>query len=169
MRFLADRAATLQGASRVPVRDSARAPSPFPATGEPFLDLLLWQPANVPEGTRRHFLAVGLNDFPAGVGRQLARWVATGRFDGEDGADYLPLLARVTAPTLALAGNLDVLAPPPDVIRGFDALGSPDKTLRILSPFGGAALDAGHFDILLGARAGREVFDRVAAWLAARR
>jgi pimeloyl-ACP methyl ester carboxylesterase len=162
LRRLADRAGAATTAARVPLRAHADALAP---AGGTLADLLLWNPANVPARARENFLRDGLTDVPDGIAKQLARWVKTGRFDGEDGTDYAALLPRVTAPTFALVGDLDVLAPPQDAIRGLDALGAADKTVRVLSPFTAAKRDVGHLDLLLGVRADEEVFGPVAEWL----
>lgn len=103
-------------------------------------------------------------DVPGGVARQFARWVKTGRFDGEDGLDYRAL-SHVQQPFLLVAGTHDLLAPPLAVARAREALGGPVK-LVVAGSAHGFRGDYGHGDLLFGRHAPDEIYPLVENFLA---
>lgn len=103
-------------------------------------------------------------DVPGGVGRAFARWISSGRWDGEDGFDYRQHLDAVRVPVLLVAGNRDLLAPPDAVLRAANHLGGPVESV-VLSRLNGYLADYGHGDLALGRRAPEEVFPIVERFL----
>ena len=69
-------------------------------------------------------------------------------------------LRRVRAALLVFAGRSDQIAPPASVRAALDAVGSQDKSFRLVS--------GGHMGIIAGATAPRHVWQPVAKWLSAR-
>jgi pimeloyl-ACP methyl ester carboxylesterase len=101
------------------------------------------------------------------VGRQFARWIATGSFDSADGHfDYRAGMAAIRIPFLLVAGTKDLLAPPAAVRRAQAALGGPTE-LVLAGRAHGFTADYGHADLVLGRRAPEEIFPRVEGFLAA--
>jgi pimeloyl-ACP methyl ester carboxylesterase len=103
-------------------------------------------------------------DVPGGVGRQFARWIRTGAFDGEDGFDYRKAMKAIHAPMLLLAGVKDFLAPPPAVHAAAALVSGPVETVTV-GKASGFSEDYGHGDLVLGRRAPLEVFPRIAEFL----
>jgi pimeloyl-ACP methyl ester carboxylesterase len=112
-------------------------------------------------------LKQGPSDEPAGVMRQFTDWAPTGAFRSADGAtDYWSALGRVTLPVFAGVGAADVFhASPPRARKLVDHLGSERKELAVLGRAQGLSWDAGHFDVVRGERARREVLPRVLTWM----
>jgi pimeloyl-ACP methyl ester carboxylesterase len=152
----------------VPLAAVTRATLPLQGAVDGPVERLLVGRENVTPETWRRFLAVGVDDVPAGLARQFAGWVERDRFDSRDGkVDYLAGLSRVRVPVLVVAGKVDGIAPPWAVRPAYDALGSEEKRWLLLSEANGVAADYNHMDMLLGERASLELWGRVAAFLRA--
>jgi len=129
--------------------------------------LLVARENTTPE-TWRRFLAVGVDDVPAGLARQFAGWVERDRFESRDGKiDYLSGLSQVQVPVFVVAGKVDGIAPPWAVRPAYERLGSPGKRWLLLSEANGAVADYNHMDMLLGERAAVELWGRIADFLRA--
>jgi pimeloyl-ACP methyl ester carboxylesterase len=115
----------------------------------------------------RRLVANGSADIPGGVARQFARWIAEGRWEGEDGFDYARGLSAIKAPTLMVAGSRDAIAPPTAVSPGLKLLGGPSE-LVVAGRGHGFGADYGHADLPLGRRAPEEIFPVVGRFLSAR-
>jgi pimeloyl-ACP methyl ester carboxylesterase len=113
----------------------------------------------------RQAIAYVAADVPGGVGRQFARWICTGTFDGEDGFDYRKAMRAIRVPMLLLAGARDFLAPPPAVRAAAELVSGPVEAVTV-GQASGFSEDYGHGDLVLGRRAPLEVFPRIAAFLA---
>jgi len=122
----------------------------------------------------RSLLRVALSSLVEDMGkritRQMAHWMATGRFLSEDGrTDYAALLPSLRLPLLVLAASGDRLAPPATVRAGFDAAGAADRTWLCLGRDLGDEHHAyGHGDFLIGRDAPVHVYPVLARWLARR-
>ena len=137
-----------------------------------FLHWLVGNLAANPDNMDRRHLArlvrVGLYDLPAELLDQFADWYAGEGFARTDGLlDYHAHMARITAPTLIVAGADDRLSPLEDLRRVYDAIASPDKQLLIVGRENGFSADYGHIDLVFGLRAREEVYPRIAAWIEA--
>lgn len=118
------------------------------------------------DATLRRMLVTTMGDIPVGVARQFLGWIARGRWDSEDGAaDYRAGLARVTVPTLVIAGDRDRLARPASVRAGYEGIGAAEREFIEVGTEGGAHAHYDHLDLILGRRADEEVFPHVLAWL----
>ncbi len=148
-----------------PLSLAARAAIPMGLPPEPIGQYLLNR-ENVDDEVVRQALRSLVCDVPRGVLEQFVRWVTTGRFDGEDGFDYLAHLDAVKVPVLLVAGERDLLAPPPAAHLAARHLGGPVTTLTVGRAFG-FSYDAGHGDLVLARRAPIELFPRIAEFLEA--
>ncbi len=129
---------------------------------------LLYNPENIAGATVRRFLVNASTNLARNEMLQYSDWIANDQFRSIDQRrDYRKELAKVTTPMLLIAGNKDLLAPPPSVKDAYDAIAGADKKLVIASR--GHALDAnyGHFDLVLGRHAPKEIFPLVVDWLGA--
>jgi pimeloyl-ACP methyl ester carboxylesterase len=148
-----------------PLAMMARASIPIGLPPEPFGKYVLNRD-NVDDLVIRQALRSAVADVPHGVLKQFVRWVATGRFDADDGFDYLAHLDAVKVPVLLVAGVRDFVAPPDAAHLAAKHLGGPvnEVTVGLMSGF---SYDAGHGDLVLARRAPDELFPRVAEFLAA--
>lgn len=148
-----------------PLSVMARAAVPIGLPPEPIGKYLLNRD-NVDGDVIRQALRSVVADVPHGVLRQFVRWVSTGRFDGEDGLDYLAHLDAVRVPVLLVAGTRDFLAPPDAAHLASKHLGGPVTEL-VVGQLSGFTWDAGHGDLVLGRAAPDELFPRIATFLEA--
>lgn len=148
-----------------PLAMMAKAAIPVGLPPEPVGQYLLNRD-NVDDGVIRQALRSVVADVPHGVLEQFVRWVTTGRFDGEDGFDYLAHLDAVKVPSLLIAGSRDLLAPPQAAHHAAEHLGGPVTELTV-SLMNGFSYDAGHGDLVLARRAPIELFPKIAEFLAA--
>jgi poly(3-hydroxyalkanoate) synthetase len=97
---------------------------------------------------------------------QYSDWIMEDVFRSVDKRrDYRAELGRITVPSLFLAGPRDVLSPPDAVKDTHDAVGSAHKQFVLLSRAQGQRVNYGHFDLVVGKEAPREVYPVVSAWL----
>lgn len=101
---------------------------------------------------------------------QTLHWVARPEAHLTDhrGRSYDAGLARLDKPLLLLSGAADRLAPPSALEHVARRSGSPDVRHVCFSARAGYSHDYGHGDLVLGARAPREVFPEIVGWLEAR-
>lgn len=101
--------------------------------------------------------------------RQYLRFVERGElWDTARRFNYTEALGRVTVPTLIVAGAADPIATPRDALELHRRLGSSDKAVLFVAKSRGFPDDAGHCDVLTGRFSRREVYPRIAAWIASR-
>ncbi len=133
------------------------------------LTRVILNPDNADVGQLAPSVADTMEDTSRGLAVQYLAWIEGGPLTSRDGTtDYTAGLARVTCPTLFVAGRVDHVVPAWTVRRAHDAVGSADRTLITLGVGWGTAEEYGHGDLIAGDRAAVEVFPRIAAWLAAR-
>lgn len=125
------------------------------------LQRLFYQPGtSTPEAWQR-LLAYGTADIAGGTALQLLPLLQRGRFTSADGAlDFRADMARITTPVLVVAARLDRLALAPAVRDGYRALGGPREWLMITAA-NGTRGEYGHMDLVIGERAGDEVWSKV--------
>ncbi len=120
--------------------------------------------SNVDPAAWRRVCEGGFHPVSPPVMAQLATAFEPGGLRSSDGRDsYLEGLAATRTPVLALAGSADAQCPPEAVLRTSRASACAETI--ILGREQGCADDYGHFDLLIGRRAAREVFPRVETWL----
>jgi len=137
---------------------SLRIPNPVDAFNVHF--------TNIDPGLYRRYLASGVDSVPTAVMAELSTAFYDGGLTlGADGERLHPLLGRVTTPVLLVGGDRDEQCPPLAVRSTYEALGTPNKEMKILGPQAGQADHYGHMDLLMGKRAASEVFADLADWL----
>lgn len=149
---------------RVPLGLASRAAAPIGLPPNPVGKYLV-RKENMEPRVIRQAIAHVTADVPGGVGRQFARWIRTGGFDGEDGFDYRRGMKAVHAPLLLLAGAKDFLAPPAAVHAAKALVSGPVECVTV-GKASGFSDDYGHGDLVLGRRAPQEVVPRLAEFLA---
>jgi pimeloyl-ACP methyl ester carboxylesterase len=162
-RFVAAVAPTLR-LPVVPLALAAKAAGPFGLPPNPVGKYLV-RAENMEPHVIRQAIAHVTADVPGGVGRQFARWIRTGTFDGEDGFDYRKGMKALHAPLLLVAGGKDFLAPPSAVHQAAALVSGPVETVTV-GRASGFSEDYGHGDLVLGRRAPLEVFPRIADFFA---
>ncbi len=115
-----------------------------------------------PESTRpetwQRLVVYGTADTAGGAAKQLLSLVETSRFTSADGRmDFRADMSRIRTPVIVVAGKLDRVAPTPAVKDGYRALGGPKRWL-LITRANGARGEYGHMDLVIGERAGDEVF-----------
>ena len=124
------------------------------------IERLFYNPKNTPPGTFGRLMSYGTANIAAGVVKQLVR-VGEGRFESADGKlDFKKDMADIKTPVLVVAARLDRVAPVPAVKDGYRALGGPKEWL-LVSEAHGAKAEYGHMDLVVGERAGQEVWSDV--------
>jgi len=117
-----------------------------------------YNPESTSPETWQRLVLYGTADTAGGTAKQLLSLVETSRFTSADGAiDFRADLARNRTPVLVVAAKLDRVAPTPAVKDGFRALGGPKQWL-LITRANGTLGEYGHMDLVIGERAGAEVF-----------
>jgi len=165
LRFLPD---------RVPLGTLARLSSPFaPAIArwlQPTIAELGWRPGNADVPLLRSLMLTAVDDLPASLLREFARWYDTKVMSDQYGMfDFVEHLERITTPLLVIAGNKDGLTPARDLEHVYKRIASRDKAFRVIGKDHGFAHDYSHVDLILGLHAPQEVYPIVLQWLEAHR
>lgn len=127
---------------------------------------ILWNVENTSPEERRQLAAHATANLSARVVEQFIASAEAGRLQSMDGQrDYTAGLARITTPTLMLAGSLDHLGTPSVMADGFRRLGSADKRFVVFGRAHGARGDYGHLDLAMGRWAPTDVFPVIFDWL----
>jgi pimeloyl-ACP methyl ester carboxylesterase len=129
---------------------------------------ILHNPENITGETIRRFLVNASASFSPNELLQYSDWIKNDLFRSIDHRrDYRKEMEKITTPTLFIAGNKDLLAPPPSVKDAHDLVASTDKRFVVASR--GSALDAnyGHMDLVVGRGAPKDIFPLVVEWLSA--
>jgi len=159
---------------RIPIGTCARIGAPL----APFLTRLLddsiaqlgWHPGNGDWRFLQTLMLTAVDDLPASLLREFARWYDTKAMVDRYGMfDFTEQLERITTPVLIVGGNKDGLTPPRDLQRVYERIASPDKRLRIIGREHGDAHDYSHADLVLGLHAPTDVYPVVLEWLDAHR
>lgn len=123
-------------------------------------------PANVEPYLARRLNASTFHPVSSPVLAQLASGIQKGGLRSRDGrVRYSDGLGKVTTPVLAIAGDRDRQCPPATAKATLEALGARGKALQVFGREQGHASHYGHFDLLIGRRAAREVWPKIDAWL----
>jgi polyhydroxyalkanoate synthase subunit PhaC len=102
---------------------------------------------------------------PASLLLDFSRFVAAGRFVGDDGTDLLAGISRISTPTLFMVGAHDKTAAWGAIQAAYEQFGSAEKKLVILGRKHGHQGDYGHMTILIGPHVYDEVFPQITGWL----
>jgi lysosomal acid lipase/cholesteryl ester hydrolase len=129
-------------------------------------DVLFYNRSNVTADAIRRMVILNTEDIAAGVIDQLMDGLVCGRLRSHDKTmDYSDpkALGGIRFPALLVAGRVDDVAPAAGVKHLYDALGSADRTMRVMSRTNGYSADYGHMDLLMGRNAPEEVYPYIAA------
>lgn len=98
---------------------------------------------------------------------QLAGWVTDGTLSCAAGrTNYQAFFPQIDNPMLFVAAMADRVVPLAGVEYAYEAISSPEKELLVLDAGRPAEPVYGHLDVLVGARAERDVFGPLVDWLA---
>jgi hypothetical protein len=154
---------------RVPFRAGSRLAGPVLAYGGFSAIANSFRAGNYDPLVVARYFRNGVPDEATDLVAQFDDWICTGRMASRDGTiAYSERLGEVRLPLLLLAAGRDLQRPPESVRAAYEALGSGDKTFVRAGIADGFSVDFGHDDLLAGLAAPREVFPRVATWLAER-
>ena len=125
-----------------------------------------WPPNAAPAVLRAIFGGV-IHDVSSRVLLQLATMFEPGGLRSMDGKTiYSDLVGNITTPLLLLAGERDLQSSPKLVEKTFALLDNPKKHgMEVFGKPHGHADDYGHFDLLCGLRAEKEVYPHILEWL----
>jgi poly[(R)-3-hydroxyalkanoate] polymerase subunit PhaC len=160
--------------SRVPLGTLARLGAPL----APLLARLLrpsiaelgWHDGNADVSLLRTLMLTAVDDLPASLLREFARWYDTKAMSDRYGMfDFTEHLERITTPTLIIAGSKDGLTPPRDLEHVYERIASSDKVFQIIGKHYGFARDYSHADLILGVHAPDDVYPVIFDWLEAHR
>ena len=145
--------------------------APLARLGAPFAPLLAavlwttaiaelgWHPGNADVPLLRTLMLTAVDDLPASLLREFARWYDTKAMSDRYAMfDFTEHLERVTTPILIIAGSKDGLTPARDLEHVYERIASRDKAFRVIGKEHGFAHDYSHADLVLGLHApGRRV------------
>jgi pimeloyl-ACP methyl ester carboxylesterase len=125
----------------------------------------IWVPGSVEREVLDDLLKFSFDRTSNEVIRFMLEWLTSGEFENKvRGIDYRQRMDSIACPTLIVAASKDELAPPNSVAAAFEHVGSPQKRLHILSP-DNTGFHWGHYDVLCGRTAPRQVWPVITDWL----
>src|SRR5262249_42781843 len=114
----------------------------------------------------RALMLTAVDDIPASLLREFARWYETKKMSDRYGMfDFTERLEQIRTPLLVIAGSKDNLTPARDLEQVFKRAGSRDKEFCIIGREQGFGHDYSHADLLLGLHAPKDVYPVVLDWL----
>ena len=132
----------------------------------PKMEEFFYNRENIEEEIKEKFLANALAEINPGILDHLLRIIQRGEFVSAEGNfSYRKNLAKIQLPLLLIGGEKDQVAPPEAIRTVYRAVGSTDRTLRILGPRSKNSAAYGHIDLILGKKAKEEVFSVISRWL----
>jgi len=125
-----------------------------------------WHPGNADLALLRTLMLTAVDDLPASLLREFARWYETKAMsDRYSMFDFTEHLERITTPILIIAGGKDGLTPPRDLGHVYNRIAAPDKAFRVIGKKEGFAHDYSHADLILGLHAPDDVYPVILEWL----
>lgn len=160
--------------ARMPLGTLARIGAPFAALLARGLDASItelgWHPGNADLKLLRSLMLTAVDDLPASLLREFARWYDTRAMSDRYAMfDFTEHLERITTPILIIAGAKDGLTPPRDLEHVYRRISARDKAFRIIGTEYGDAHDYSHADLILGLHAPDDVYPVIGEWLEAHR
>lgn len=159
---------------RIPLGTLARIAAP----AAPLLARLLspsvaelgWHPGNADVALLRTLMLTAVDDLPASLLREFARWYDTRVMSDRYGMfDFSAHLERITTPLCIIAGSHDGLTPVRDLEEVYRRVASHDKEFRVMGQAYGCARNYSHADLVLGLYAPDDVYPVILDWLEAHR
>ena len=140
--------------------------APVSGYWHPLPTRLVHNPENVEGAIVRRAMVNLIANFAQDELLQYGRWLENDVFQSLDQRrDYRAEMARIDVPALFVAGARDLLAPPDAVKDAHDAVSSTKKRFVICSKAQKFSTNYGHFDLLIGREAPREIYPLVSSWL----
>ncbi len=125
-----------------------------------------WHEGNADVRLLRTLMLTAVDDLPASLLREFARWYETKAMSDRYGMfDFTEHLERITTPILIIAGSKDGLTPARDLEHVYKRIASRDRSFRIVGKKYGDARDYSHADLILGLHAPTDVYPVVLQWL----
>ncbi|MCB1137950.1 MAG: alpha/beta fold hydrolase [Leptospiraceae bacterium] len=129
------------------------------------VERFIYSPENVSSQTVRKLLNNAIENINPGVASQMLEWIQKGTETTEDGSySYRNGFSNIKVPTLYIAGEGDLVAPPRTVIHSYRLNSSRHKDIIILSREDYSS-DYCHIGLVLGEEAPEEIFPEVHEWL----
>jgi pimeloyl-ACP methyl ester carboxylesterase len=155
----------LERLSRIPFGHAAHLLSPLLGRVNTPLEAFNFSPRNVEPEVVREVHAQAFEWIPISLLLSLATTFEPDGLRSADGVHrYRDCASRCTVPLLLVAGSADVQCPVAAVEDTARRIG-PTAQVRAFGRAYGSAEDYGHFDLLVGKNAPREVWPHLAAWL----
>ncbi len=155
-------------AGRVPFGGGSRLAGPVLAYGRVPVIESSFRAGNFDPIVVARYFRNGVPDESAELVGQFAEWIRSGAMKNRDGSIvYSDRLADVKLPLLVMTAARDLQRPAEATRAAFEAFGSTDKTFVRAGVADGFSFDYGHDDLLAGLASPREIFPRIADWLAA--
>ena len=160
--------------NRLPLGLAARLGAPFAPLLAGLLERSIselgFRPGNADPALLRTLMLTAIDDLPASLLREFARWYETrAMHDRYQMFDFTEHLERVATPLLVIAGSHDELTPVRDLEAVYRRTASRDKAFRVIGRAHGFAHDYSHADLILGQHAPDDVYPVVRDWLDAHR
>ncbi len=131
----------------------------------PAMERFFYNPENIDDEVKARLLDDAIAEIRPGVLDHLLLMIRRGEFVSARGDfSYRKALGRIGLPILLLGGEGDMLAPPESLRAVHRAVGSKDRTLRIVGA-GAKGSKYGHIDLMAGRKAREEVFPLIGRWL----
>lgn len=144
----------------------ARVLDASPSPLRSFPQEILYNPENMEREAASRMMASVVSPLWRGEMIQFARMLGEERFVSADGAtDHGDAMARITLPTLVIAGRADRVAPADRVKAYADRVGSKDKRFVTAGLENGFQVDYGHLDLTVGDHARKEIHPLIVEWL----
>ena len=132
----------------------------------PKVEKLFYNPENLDEEVKEKLLNGALAEVNPGVLDHLLLMLKRGEaVSAREDFRYGEHLNKIKVPVFLVGGGEDLLAPPKALQQIHARLGSADRTLKIFGFKAKKETPYGHFDLILGKDARKEVFPVIAQWL----
>ncbi|MBI3179570.1 MAG: hypothetical protein HYZ27_07895, partial [Deltaproteobacteria bacterium] len=154
---LAARLAPSNSQRRVPLRRLVGAAGWFVSLSSRLADGLLLNADNCDPEVVALIAQEGINDVPLQLILEIMGQMVNGH-EAHGPYAYEGHLGNITAPVLAISGNVDRVAPPGSVSALVSRLEAPDVRYREMGKSHGDRADYGHADLLVGRAAPEEVY-----------
>lgn len=151
--------------SPIKVQDYLDMTAPFQSQ-QGFWDILLFNDSGFEEAQARDFFGDKTNFVPPCILQKLADWYDRGHlYDKNGGRDLLENIGGFAQPVLLIAGKLDHLYCPGEVLIAYDSVPSEDKEFFIASRVNRLSADYGHLGLLTGPSADRDIYRYILRWV----
>jgi pimeloyl-ACP methyl ester carboxylesterase len=129
-------------------------------------EALFYNPEQMTHETLKAMMRLASSPVPPRVARQFIAMLRGGQLRSADGAiNYAAEMKKVICPAYFICGKADNLADIGSVRRLYESVSSTDKGFRLFCLTNGDGADFGNADLLLGLRAGVDVYPEIWRWI----